>query len=65
MGKDTCEKQRKYDNCCKKNSTIVCTLFTVLHEQIISIKIANELQVDEIQGENEDPVDDNIDGILQ
>ena len=49
----------------KKKSTIVCILFTVLHEQIISIKIANELQVDEIQGENENPVDDNIDGILQ
>lgn len=48
-----------------KNSTNVCILLTVLHEQIVSIKIANDLQVDEIQGENEDPVNDNIDGILQ
>ena len=49
----------------KKNSTIICILLTVLHEQIISIKIAKELQVDEIQRENEDTVHKNINGILQ
>ena len=48
----------------KKNRTFICVLLTVLYEQIISIKIANDLQVNDMQGENEDPVRESVDGMV-
>jgi hypothetical protein len=46
-------------DCCKKLKHLF-----VFYWQIISIKIAYDLQVDEIQRENEDLIRENIDGIL-
>ena len=36
---------------------------TIINKKTTTIKIANDLQVDESQGENEDPICENIEGM--